>query len=221
MYLPYEEDTFVGKETMPPLLPIYTEECHTWSGVGFPCDTDYRVKERLTVNQILGRMPDGVKNVCISGGEPFIHNLVPLVTEAQNRKLKVHIETSGTVYLNRAFPTDISIPKNFSEAFIPSKSHTCQEDVWITLSPKMGVLTEMIDRANEIKILVDKDFNPNQLPISILQHENVFLQPINNERSIRADNLKLVMKWQQEYPNWRISLQMHKAVEMVIQERVL
>src|SRR6266404_9631270 len=34
----------------PQLLPIYTEMCTTYDGRTFPCDTDYRIRARLTPN---------------------------------------------------------------------------------------------------------------------------------------------------------------------------
>src|SRR5579864_2811065 len=34
-------------------LPIYVEKCCDVFGTGFPCDTDYRVKQRLTEGDIV------------------------------------------------------------------------------------------------------------------------------------------------------------------------
>src|SRR5271155_1867576 len=75
---PFPKDRYYREQDP---LPIYTEMCTLYDGRTFECDTDYRVKERLEVSQILDRIPAEVDHVCISGGEPFIHNLNPLVYE--------------------------------------------------------------------------------------------------------------------------------------------
>jgi organic radical activating enzyme len=70
--------------------------------------------------------------VVVTGGEPAIHDLEPLVNALHRAELKVHLETSG------AFP----IRGNFD---------------WITLSPKRWKLplAESLAKAGEFKIIVD------------------------------------------------------------------
>lgn len=71
--------------------------------------------------------------VVVTGGEPAVHNLGPLVDALHSRGLSAHLETSG------AFP----IQGEFD---------------WITLSPKRWKLPipENLIRANEFKIIVDR-----------------------------------------------------------------
>ncbi|MGB0745107.1 MAG: 7-carboxy-7-deazaguanine synthase QueE [Opitutales bacterium] len=71
--------------------------------------------------------------VVVTGGEPAIHDLEPLVDALHEKGLKVHLETSG------AFP----IQGNFD---------------WITLSPKRWKLPleACIRLADEFKIIVDQ-----------------------------------------------------------------
>lgn len=195
-------------------LPIYTEMCTLYDGRTFACDTNYRSKEKISTANIFGRIPKDIKHICITGGEPFMHNLNPFVAWAIDRQMEVHIETSGTLPLVKAFPSRDTFPG----IAIPSKY---EQDVWITVSPKFGVLPEMIRRADEIKILIDKDFDPHKLPVSIIEHNRVYIQPVNFEHEINPENLKLVMKWQKEYPNWRVSLQLHKVLSHYLGERVL
>jgi organic radical activating enzyme len=70
--------------------------------------------------------------VVVTGGEPTIHNLEPLVHALHAAGLRAHLETSG------AFP----IRGDFD---------------WITLSPKRWKLplSENLRKANEFKIIVD------------------------------------------------------------------
>src|SRR5438105_4871049 len=92
--------------------------------------------------------------------------------------------------------------------------------LWITVSPKFGVLPEMIKIANEIKLLVDENFDPEKLPIAILEHPKVFIQPVNYEFEVNRENLKRCMELQKQFPRWRVSVQLHKVLEHFIQERV-
>lgn len=209
-----------AKRTDP--LPIYTEMCTLYDGRTFPCDTDYRVKERLTVDQIFDRIrslekaPQGTdfytRHVCLTGGEPFIHELDDIYDACRARIVKLHVETSGTVPLKKAFTRTSVYP------VIPRAD---DQSIWITVSPKLNVLPEMIYQAKEIKLLVDNNFKLENLPPGIYQHPLVYIQPVNFEHEINPDNLRRVIKLQKKYPMWRVSLQLHKVLSHYIGERVL
>ncbi len=72
--------------------------------------------------------------VVVTGGEPAIHDLSPLVDALHAIGQKVHLETSGAFKIKGDFD-------------------------WITLSPKRWKLplAENVERADEFKIIVDKD----------------------------------------------------------------
>lgn len=190
----------------PNALPIYTEMCTLWDGRTFECDTDYRVKHKLTAKEIYAQLPKGVMHVCITGGEPLIHELDALYTLAPNDDIMFHIETSGTVSLTKAF-----------------KSTPCylNDRIWVTVAPKYPLIPDMIQRANEIKLLVDEDFDPGKLPLAVLQHPLVFIMAVNYEHSVNRENIKRVMEWHKKFPAWRIGLQLHKVLQEYSGERVL
>jgi 7-carboxy-7-deazaguanine synthase len=189
-------------------LPIYTEKCTLYDGREFACDTDYRKHESHTAEELMQMIPAGVDHVCITGGEPLMHNLSPLITYMHGIGRIVHIETSGTI---------------FDSCILP-------EDIWVTVSPKLGVLASMLGRANEIKILVDKDFDLERpIPIdrksvvyltSLAFQKPVFLQPVNGEHTVSAENLRLCRKWQDKYPAFRVSVQLHKVMSMILGEEI-
>lgn len=195
-------------------LPIYTEMCTTWDGRTFACDTDYRVKVRRKVSEIISEIPSDVQHVCITGGEPFIHNLVPLCYQLFLQGKKIHIETSGTIPIEKAFP-------NGSDHQDEAPSHWLLEDglIWITVSPKLGVLPEVLVDADEVKLLVDEKFDERFI-LPFGEKTQVFIQPINDEWKIRPDNLKRCMELQKSHPNWRISLQLHKILSDYVGEKV-
>jgi len=173
-------------------LPVYTEQCTLYDGRTFECDTNYRKKEQITSQQIIERIPNAVKHVCITGGEPLIHDLSDLIHHLLSQSISIHLETSGTINI------------------LPSLDWLMRNQIWITVSPKYNCLPEMIRRANEIKLLVDKDFDVTKLPEGVTNHRLVYIQPVNYENLINYENIKLCLELQKNYPNWRISTQMHK-----------
>lgn len=192
-----------------PLLPVWQEECTTWTGEKFSCDTDFRTKERLTARQIVDQIPKNITHVCITGGEPMNHNLTPLcdeILEQYDSQVQIHIETSGTVPMKKAFSTPWRNPND--------------NHYWITVSPKFGVLDEILCRANELKFLVSDQFDPEKVKPLVeiangLGREDitdaiVWIQPINDTNNIKGENMLRCLAIQQIYPDWRISMQMHK-----------
>ena len=71
--------------------------------------------------------------VVITGGEPCVHDLGPLVAALKSVGLPAHLETCG------AYPIDPGI-------------------AWVTVSPKWAKLplAESLQRADEVKIIVDE-----------------------------------------------------------------
>ena len=196
----------VGMSTMvnDDKLPIYTEECTTYDGRKFACDTDYRKKFAYTVADLSRQWSSGIEHACITGGEPLMHDITELVDALHAAGIKIHIETSGTVHLDKAI-TDAML----------------RHAVWVTVSPKQDVLTDMILRADEIKLLVDDGFDWGKVPKEVKQHGTVYIQPINFEHTVNPKNLKKCMELQQQYPHLRVCVQLHKIIEHYIGERVL
>lgn len=184
-------------------LPIYTEKCTLYDGREFPCDTDYRVKFRMTAWEIAAKIPDNIDRVCITGGEPCMHNIMDLIPQLTNNgKRQIHIETSGTI-------------------------NWCLKPTWITVSPKKGVTTFMLDTCDELKLLVDEKFNPEELipdslvlPLTIAKQKPTYLHPVNYEKSINETNVRLCLKWQDKYPQFRVGLQLHKALSIFTEQEV-
>ena len=58
------------------------------------CDIDKEPRENLTPEQIAARLPSRPGVVVITGGEPTIHDLQPLIAELHN--WRVYLETNGT-----------------------------------------------------------------------------------------------------------------------------
>lgn len=178
----------IGKDRDFPILktgyPAYI--CHTYDGRPFYCDTDFHHGDPWTIEDILKECWE--QHICITGGEPFLHKdkINAFVDNAIMAGIEVHIETSGTLDWDPGL-------------------------AWITCSPKQNYLDSMIKRADEIKLLVDKDFDLFKVPDCINDHPRVYIQPVNDELFINLDNLKLCKEVFYARPNWRLSVQLHKC----------
>ncbi len=131
------------------------------------------------------------KIVVITGGEPLMHNLSYLTEALQNQGLRTHIETSGAHPLSGTWD-------------------------WICLSPKKFKypLDETAKFADELKIIV---YNKHDFKWAELYAEQVspqcalILQP---EWSREKEMLPLIVEYVKQNPQWRVSLQTHKYMEI-------
>lgn len=128
--------------------------------------------------------------VVVTGGEPLMHDLSALTHQLHVHSLQVHLETSGAHPLSGTFD-------------------------WITLSPKTFLPPErgIYPHVDELKVVVA---TPNDLEWATLQQSFVpdsalkYLQPEWNSPESR----KLVFEYVLQHPEWRISLQTHKFLEI-------
>jgi 7-carboxy-7-deazaguanine synthase len=152
------------------------------------CDTDYAVKELMSVEEALRRVRDVAAHcpmVVLTGGEPLAQEETPALIEALRADgRRVHIESNGTIFT--------SLP----------------EDVWLCVSPKERVDERMAARANEAKLIVDGRVPTEHL--SLFEHlKTIQLQPEGNKQR----NVELALSYAQSYPNrFRLSLQTHKFI---------
>ena len=127
----------------------------------------------------------------ITGGEPLMHNLDALTTALQQKNIKTNIETSGTHPLSG----------NWN---------------WICLSPKRfkPCLPQVCAQANELKVVVyhKNDFRfAEEYAAQVGPHCRLFLQP---EWSQRETITPLLIDYVKQHPQWQISLQLHKYLNV-------
>jgi organic radical activating enzyme len=131
------------------------------------------------------------KIVVITGGEPLLHDLAPLTTALKAAGLRIHIETSGSSPLSGALD-------------------------WITLSPKKfkAPLPEVVSAANELKVVVfnKSDFAwAEQWATEVSSDCKLFLQP---EWDKAATITPLIIEYVKSNPQWQLSLQIHKYINV-------
>lgn len=133
----------------------------------------------------------GAKNCVITGGEPCMYNLDPLIKILTKKKIFVWIETSGTY---------------------PITGHPD----WICLSPKKfkNPLDKIFTQAHELKIVV---YHPSDINWAEEQAKKVspeclkYLQP---EWSKKDKIAPLIIDYIKHHPEWRLSLQIHKYISI-------
>ena len=129
--------------------------------------------------------------VVITGGEPLLYNLDLLTASLIDEGLQVHIESSGAHPLSGHFH-------------------------WITLSPKKfkAPLPGILPLADELKVIVfnKSDFAWAEKYAALVRDDcRLFLQP---EWSKSREMSSLILDYIQQHPEWSISLQIHKYLEI-------
>jgi 7-carboxy-7-deazaguanine synthase len=152
------------------------------------CDTDYSLKEILSVDRVLGRVRElggDCPMVVLTGGEPLAQVAAAEFVQALlDDRRRVHVESNGTIF--------VALP----------------DAVWLTVSPKEHVNELMAERANEAKIIVDRRV-PFEMADEFPLSTPVFLQPEGN----KARNVELAYAAVKAFPSrYRLSLQTHKFI---------
>ncbi len=129
--------------------------------------------------------------VVITGGEPLMWNMDYLTHHLQDNVIKTHIETSGAYPLSGSWN-------------------------WICLSPKKNKLPleDIYTVADELKIIIynKSDFKfAEEQALKINENCVLFLQP---EWSNREKMTPLIVDYVMNNPQWKISLQTHKYLNI-------
>lgn len=133
----------------------------------------------------------GATMVVVTGGEPAMYELDSLTTGLKKQGLRTHVETSGAYPLSGKWD-------------------------WVCLSPKKFKIPHpsIYEKADELKIIV---FNKSDFKWAIEEAAKVentcklFVQP---EWSVEKKMLPQIIEFVKVNPKWRISLQIHKYMNI-------
>ena len=133
----------------------------------------------------------GAPMAVITGGEPAMYDLQGLTDALQKAGLRRHIETSGAYPLTGTWD-------------------------WVCLSPKKfkAPHESVYSKAHELKIIVfnKSDFDwAEQEAAKVSAQCKLFLQP---EWSKEKKMLPMIIDFVKKHPRWRISLQVHKYMDI-------
>ena len=147
---------------------------------------------KYTIEEIVSWVVDAQAPLAvITGGEPLLHHLDDLTTALQEKGIKTNIETSASSPLSG----------NWN---------------WICVSPKKfkAPLPEVVKHANELKVVVfnKSDFDwAEKHAVLVSPQCKLYLQP---EWDKSDDVLPLIIDYVKQHPKWKISLQVHKYMNI-------
>jgi len=133
----------------------------------------------------------GAPMAVVTGGEPAMYDLFPLTQALQTAGLKTNIETSGAYALTGTWDWICFSPKKFK------KPHS-----------------SIYALADELKVVV---YHPSDLAwaeehaMEVNPSCELFLQP---EWSREKEMLPLIIDYIKQYPRWKVSLQIHKYMNI-------
>ena len=125
------------------------------------------------------------KYVVCTGGEPLLQLDADLIIALKEAGFQVAVETNGT----------INPPAGID---------------WLCVSPKAGANT-IVTKGDELKLVYPQ---PDAQPEAFenLDFDHFFLQPMDGPDI--AENTRLTLAYCLENPNWRLSLQSHKLLQI-------
>ena len=185
--------------------------CNLWSGresdrasaICRFCDTDFvgtdgsgggkfadAAQLASTINRFWPEQDQsGRKYVVFTGGEPLLQLDAALIDAMHAQGFEIAIETNGTI----AAPEGID---------------------WICVSPKIGA--ELVQtRGNEIKVVIPQigqDLAQGLARYAALDFQHFFVQAMDGP--VLQQHLQLAIEHCKQFPQWRLSLQTHKLLQI-------
>lgn len=180
--------------------------CNLWSGreedrstaVCQFCDTDFVGTDGLGGGKFLtaAALADRInglwpityaksKYVVFTGGEPLLQLDADLIQAMHDVGFEIAIETNGT----------IPVPAGVD---------------WICVSPKMGA-NLLVFKGNELKVVIPQAGQAMQ-DYAALDFEHFFVQAMDGP--LLAKNLNLAIEFCKSNPQWKLSLQTHKLLQI-------
>lgn len=154
---------------------------------GFNCDTEFTSGRDLSISEIINELAEvdhgKCKSIILTGGEPSLQIDTELVSALKAAGYYLAIETNGTVVL----PTGID---------------------WVTVSPKSAEHTIVVRTANEVKYVRRKG---QGIPRSVVTADHYLVSPaFEADGSLKRETLEWCLDLVKANPPWRLSLQLHK-----------
>jgi len=180
--------------------------CNLWTGreedrtsaICQFCDTDFVGTDGIgggkfksaqdlaaTINALWPASYAASKYVVFTGGEPLLQLDAALIEAMHAVGFEVAIETNGTLL----------VPEGVD---------------WVCVSPKMG--SELVVRkGNEIKVVIPQ-IGQDMATYANLDFEHYFVQAMDGP--LRDDNLRRAIDFCKQHPQWKLSLQTHKLLQI-------
>lgn len=154
------------------------------------CDTLHHSYNKMSISSIVESiLAYNCKSIIITGGEPFIHDLYPLLSVLKTFDFWIGIESNGTIS-----------PPEETLALID----------YISISPKSEFVLTKVDEVRIVNNDITVDFLANLE--SKIDAFNYYLSPLDLGGNMNiSETMALLGKVNDRNgKNWRISLQLHK-----------
>jgi 7-carboxy-7-deazaguanine synthase len=180
--------------------------CNLWSGreedrssaVCQFCDTDFvgvdgegggKFKTALAlaerINSLWPASYPQTKYVVFTGGEPLLQLDANLINAMHQFGFEIAIETNGT----------LPVPEGVD---------------WVCVSPKMGSKLVVL-KGSELKVVIPQLGQPMS-EYAALDFKHFFVQAMDGP--LQADNLRLAIEYCKAHPQWKLSVQTHKLLQI-------
>lgn len=158
------------------------------------CDTDHSGHVDMTEEEILRqilRYP--ARRVVFTGGEPLLQLNERLLRLMSDNGIKVHVETNGTVAVDPAVGSLID---------------------WVTVSPKKSEVA--LSKIDELKVVYQgQDLSHWESAVPASRCRWRYLQPCDYGDAARnAESIRLTVDYVKAHPQWALSLQTHKLIDI-------
>lgn len=194
-----------GRNSGRPAVFCRFSGCNLWSGresdrataVCKFCDTDFVGVDGLgggrfedasdlatAVNSMWPEEHSSRRLVVCTGGEPLLQLDTDLIDALHSHGFEVAIETNGT----------LPVPPGVD---------------WVCVSPKHG--TNLIVRSgNELKVVYPQEYDPRDF--GLLEFQHFYIQAMDGPN--QSANLSRAVNFCLENPQWNLSLQTHKLLQI-------
>lgn len=195
-----------GAHTGRPAVFCRFTGCNLWSGreedrstaICQFCDTEFRGTDgenggKYTATELAEKvaelwtagMKQGKPYVVCTGGEPLLQLDKKMVDAFHEKGIEVAVETNGT-----------KLPPEGLD--------------WICMSPKAGAEL-ILTKGDELKLVFPQLGAEPEL-YEKLDYEHFYLQPMDGPNT--AANIQLAIKYCLQHPQWKLSLQTHKMINI-------
>ena len=146
----------------------------------------------MTVEEIVIQVVNsGTRIAIITGGEPTMYNLEALTSALNKSGIKTHLETSGVYEITGSWD-------------------------WVCISPKKfkAPLEKELQKADELKVVIlnKSDFKWGEKHAErVKKNCKLFFQPEWDKANLVSESIFSYVK---DFPQWRISLQTHKYLNI-------
>lgn len=165
--------------------------------VGCPeCDTDYSAASQVSASDIAQQAASlataNTRWAWITGGEPTIHSLRPLIGALKRARLFVAVATAGI----KVVPRDSEGPD-----FVSVSPHRLDQS-WVQ---RRGEQLNLVFGLNGL------DWRAASLPEWLHEFQSGFGEKFVTPCDSKPETLEICLGWVNRYPGYRLGVQAHKA----------